>query len=93
VNPFALASLYTAIWWGAAMAPITTTPRCRDGNSLDSVRDRWTEEDDQNLAGMADSGSDIWAMAEEMGRTERAVRARLKIVRPAWRMQYTPTET
>ena len=24
MNPFALASLYTAIWWGAAMAPITT---------------------------------------------------------------------
>ena len=68
-------------------APITATPRCRDGNPLDSIRDRWTEEDDQNLAEMADSGSDLWAMAEEMGRTERAVRDRLKIVRPAWSMK------
>lgn len=43
--------------------------------------DCWTEEDDAELLRMADNGSDVWYMAQEFGRTERAVIERLRVLR------------
>lgn len=42
---------------------------------------RWTEEDDQALRDMLSNGSEAWAIAEELGRSERAVIARAVYLR------------
>ncbi|WP_424967311.1 winged helix-turn-helix domain-containing protein [Dinoroseobacter sp. S375] len=41
----------------------------------------WTPEDDADLAIMVSTGSEVWAMAEEFGRTQRAVLVRIALLR------------
>lgn len=49
------------------------TPRGRVGQP-------WTPEDDASLAGMRTAGSDWWAIADELERSERAVQDRWKVI-------------
>lgn len=64
---------------------ITAKPRPASDRSARNG-ERWAPYEDAELARMADNHSNLRSMAEETGRSERAVRDRLKVVRPLYRV-------